>query len=149
MKTPIALLSMLLVPALLLAAQDPAGAPAPTGEPETSELAEHMEHIEVLVGKLRRSLRKPEQKADSLGHVAEMQAATLASKGLVPAMATRLPEAERPAFVTAYRIDMVAMLSALLELELALLEDRHEEANAIFKRVRAMEDSGHERFTAE
>jgi hypothetical protein len=116
-------------------------------EHETSVLEDHMETIEGAVKVLRRSLRDPANRADSLELVAEIQAATVVCKSLVPPMAETVPEAERAAFVTEYRLMLVDFLGHQLALERALLADDAEAVQAAFKLVRDMEDTGHERFT--
>ncbi len=98
---------------------------------------------------LRRSLRDPEKDAASLEIVLEMQAASQLAKVEVPLAAAQVPEAERAAFVSEYRQEMVVMQQLLLELELALLRGDAENAQTIYKRLKAVEEEGHEAFTVE
>lgn len=116
-------------------------------EEEHSELEEHMELIEGAVKSLRRSLRDPEKREQSLELISQLQAATVTSKALIPRMVESLPEAERAAFLTGYREMMVDFLDHQLDLERALLAGDVEAAKAAFKPVHDMEDEGHERFT--
>jgi len=116
-------------------------------EHEISVLEDHMETIEGAVKVLRRSLRDPANRADSLELVAEIQAATVVCKSLVPPMAETVPADERAAFITEYRLMLVDFLGYQLDLERALLAGDEEAAKAAFKQVREMEDTGHERFT--
>ena len=116
---------------------------------EHSELEEHMERIEGAVKSLRRSLRDPANLEQSLALVTDIQAATIAAKGLTPHMAESVPEAERAAFVGAYRGMMLDFLDHQIVLERALLAGDEEAVTAAFKEVRDMEDTGHERFTKE
>ena len=116
-------------------------------EHEVSLLEDQMETIEGAIKVLRRSLRDPANRADSLELVAEIQAATVVCKSLVPPLVETLPEGERAAFVTEYRLMLVDFLGLQLELERALLAGDAEATKAAFKQVREMEDTGHERFT--
>lgn len=121
----------------------------PESEAEHSELEEQMEHIEGALKSLRRSMRNEEALAQSLEHVSTIQAATITSKALLPPMVESLPEAERAAFVTAYRQEMLDFLGYQIELERALLAGDAEAAKDAFKLVHDMEDKGHERFTVD
>ena len=49
----------------------------------------------------------------------------------------------------AFRAEMIALMRGLLELEEALLADDNEAAQAALRKVREMEDPGHERFTSD
>jgi hypothetical protein len=148
----------LLVGAALLAAVPfglNAAAPAAAAEAEKkktaasdTELAKQMEIIDEGMKKLRRSLRQPEQNAESLEMIGKMQAATVASKGMVPVMAKGINnEAERAKFVAAYRKDMAAMLAEIAQLEIALLDGDNKKAQELHKSLSDREDSGHEKFT--
>ena len=116
---------------------------------DEGEMHERMETIEEELGKLRRSLRSEEKLGESLATLAAMQEATLACKGLVPELVEGLPEGDQPAMKTAYRRMMVDFLTYQLELEAALLDGDADAVKAAFKKVRNMEDEGHERFTEE
>jgi hypothetical protein len=117
-------------------------------EPET-ELAGHMERIEDTVKVLRKNLKDDAGRPAALAALAEIEALSLQCKQLTPAMAAKLPEAERAAFVTAYRRSMVDFLTCQLELEAALLDGDAGRTKAAFDRFREMEDSAHERFAPE
>ncbi len=119
------------------------------GREHESELARQMELLEDQLKPLRKLLRADGSSVEALSSLVEIQRLTLGCKQLVPAAATRLPEAERAAFVTAYRRTMVDFLMRQLELEAALLDGDAAAAQAAFERLRAMEDSSHERFAPE
>ncbi len=127
-------------------AQDPEAQDPEEHEPET-ELARHMEIVEEGLRNLRRSVRDPEKNADSLVTVIACERAIMACKGEVPSMAAKVPEAERDAFVTAFRVGMVEMLENFLVLEKAILEERNDELRDIYKTLKGLEDPAHERFT--
>ena len=129
-----------LAPSTLASAQD-------EQDPAETELAKEMLEVKDAMRRLRRSIRKPDQRADSLASVRICQAALLKAKAMAPAMAESLPEADRAAFVRDYQIDMVRALEAFLALELALLEERDDEARELYKKAAGTEDPAHERFT--
>jgi hypothetical protein len=116
---------------------------------DESVLEANMELVEDGMKALRRSVRSPEGWPASLATVAELQQAILTCKTEVPIMAASRPEAERPAFVAAYRKEMATMLRTMTELEIALLDGDEEAIQALYKTIRAMEDDGHDRFTEE
>ena len=115
---------------------------------DETPLAASMHTVEDSLRLLRRSLRDPEQTAASLATVSDCQLALLRCKVEVPAMAASVPEGERAAFVRDYRLGMVELVEAFLELERALLEgEGPDELKAIYTRIKEMEDPAHERFT--
>ena len=118
-------------------------------EHEEDELHEHMELIEDATKRLRRSMRDPEQSAQTLELIAGMQRDTLICKSQLPPMIESLPEGERAAITTAFRRMMVDFLAAQLELEAAVLDGDAEKAKTAFAKVRDYEDTGHDRFTEE
>ncbi|MEE8468919.1 MAG: hypothetical protein V3T22_10700 [Planctomycetota bacterium] len=115
-------------------------------EPET-ELARQMEIVKDGLRSLRRSVRDPAKKADSLAAVIACERAIVAAKSEVPSMAAQVPEAEREAFVTAFRLEMLGLLENFLVLEKALLEGRNDELRDLYKVLKGLEDPAHERFT--
>lgn len=119
------------------------------GRREHSELEEHMETIEHGLKSIRRTLKDETAWQAALETLDEVQRTTLLSKSLVPAAAAQQPEAERAAFVRAYRQQMIEFLKHQLELESALLEGNPEAIQAAFNTVREMEDPSHERFAPE
>ena len=119
----------------------------PTQDPDL--LADTMLELQSALKKLRRSVRKQEQESDSLAHLQVIQRTALITKDLVPAMTADVPEADRAAFVKAYRREMLVLLQKCIACEIAVLDGDTDAANALYKEIAAMEDSGHERFTAD
>jgi hypothetical protein len=134
---------LLLLPAAAL--QDPA--PVGEQEHEATALEHHMEDIEAALKTLRRSVRDAEKAPESLRLLHELQTAILAAKLEAPIKAETLSEDERAAFVAAFREQMVGMLSATCELEVAILHGDVELSRQLHKAIADMEDPGHERFT--
>ena len=123
--------------------------PAPQDdEHDETPMAEAMHRVEDALKELRRSVRDPEATAASLASVIVAQEASLTCKTLAPAMAAKVPEAERAAFLLAYRLEMIRFERALLDLEQALLEGKDVETlREMYKGLKEMEDPAHERFT--
>ncbi len=137
-------LVLLSLPLLAAMNQDPA-----PHDPDETPLMLQMQELKAGMKGLRRSVRDPEKYGEALETVLTMQASAQLAKLEIPVMAAGLPEAERPAFNLAYRQDMVVMQQLLLELELALLRGDSENAQAIYKRLKTLEEEGHEHFTVE
>src|SRR5206468_10986382 len=60
-----------------------------------SELNNHMEDIDEMMKKLRRTIRKPESNEESLKLLTEIEQKMVVSKALIPTRAEKVPEAER------------------------------------------------------
>ena len=111
-----------------------------------TELQKHMEVIEASMKKLRRSLPKSDQNAESLKQVAEIQKAAKACVDLAPAMAAGMPAAEKDKFVAAYKKDMEAFIGEVGKLEQAVKDGKNEQAVEIHKKLKELEDTGHEKY---
>ena len=106
-----------------------------------------MEIIEESMKKLRRTLRKPDTNADSLVLIEKLEKACIASKDLVPAMASKIPEAERAKWVESYKKDMDAFIKTLGEMKTAVKEGKNDKAQEVYKTLKTQEDKGHEKYT--
>ncbi|RMH01473.1 MAG: hypothetical protein D6702_11205 [Planctomycetota bacterium] len=137
-------LLLLALPLLAAGGQDPSG-----HEEEETPLARQMHVMEEGLKFLRRSIRDPERNQESLAALLRVQAAAQAAKTEAPRMAAGLAEAERPAFVLAYRRGIIGVQRAFLDLEEALLTGDNDHAREVFARIRDLAESGHERFTEE
>jgi len=148
------ILSALLVPLLgvlallALSLRSPeAGSAATVDE---GPLAEAMEAIEDELRALREGMKKgAEGTPDCLRAVAALQVAAGEAKVAVPPMAEEKEGAERADFLREFRRSLIGMQRKLLDLEERLLDGKLEEAQALYKEVRRMEDSGHERFAGD
>jgi len=112
-------------------------------------LAQQMERIDDAMHKLKRGVRDATQKDACLTEVVNAQQACLAAKLLTPKMTATLPEAERADFVRDFRKGVAALLVEFTNLEMALLDGDADKSVAIYKKLEAMEDEGHNRFTNE
>lgn len=114
---------------------------------EDTKLAESMEHMEDALRVLRKSLRSEDQTPTSLEQILVLQQAVSAAKVESPLMAESQPAEKRPAFVLSFRKEMIGMSRMLLDLEELVLDEKLEEAGELLKKIRKLEDGGHERFT--
>ena len=140
-RTPAAVLTALLVALSLLAAP----APVSADEKET-ELSKKMEEVETGLKKLRRTLRKTEENAESLKTIAQVKGLMEECKKLTPAMASSLPEAERAKFVESYKKDMDAVIADMGKMEKAVKDGKNDEAQNILKKLSEKEEAGHEKY---
>ena len=116
---------------------------------EDTELQKQMEVIEAGMKKLRKSLRSADDNAESLKTIADIKKAAVASKDQVPAMASTLPEAERAKFVAAYKKDMEAFIAEVDKMEASVKAGKNDEAAEVHKKLKELEDAGHEKYTKE
>lgn len=146
-RSVLAALSVALPLPLLASFALPLTAPAAAYAADESPIAEQMEIISAGMKQLRRALREEGQQEQCLTILAEIEKAALYAKVLTPPMAESLPEGDRPKFVADFRKTMVELITKMLALETALIDGETEAITAAFQALRAMEDSGHERFT--
>ncbi|MGF1484158.1 MAG: hypothetical protein ACFBZ8_07335 [Opitutales bacterium] len=111
-------------------------------------LHDKMEAMQDPYRTLGRSLRRPDSAdlAALLEAVHQLQLLTVETKVMVPKKVETVAEAERAAFVLAYRQKQIATLMTLLELEQALLEGDVEQAAEIYSAVRTHRSEGHAQF---
>jgi hypothetical protein len=111
-----------------------------------SELANNMSDIDDTMKKLRRSIRKPEADAQSLQLIADLQRQMLTCKTMIPSKTAKIPEADRPKFIAAYRKEMAGVMINFCELEQAILDGDHPKAIDIYKSITEREDKAHDQF---
>jgi soluble cytochrome b562 len=116
---------------------------------EDTELAKHMEVIEKGMKKLKKSLKESKENDASAATIAEVKKAATGCVDLIPVMAKKVPEAERPKFIENYKKDMTAFIAKVDALAAAVKAGKNEEALAIHKALGEMEDKGHEKYTSE
>ena len=112
-----------------------------------TELAKQMEAVDSGMKKLRRSLRKAESNAESLKTIETVHKALVKSKDLVPAMAAKVPEAERAKWVEAYKKDMDKTIKTMDELRAAVKDGKNDKAQEIYQTLKKQEDDGHKKYT--
>ena|SRR5688572_25192533 len=112
-----------------------------------TELAKQMEVVDSGMKKLRRSLRKAESNEESLKTIEAVHKALVKSKDLVPAMAAKVPEAERAKWVEAYKKDMDKTIKTMDELRVAVKDGKNDKAQEIYQTLKKQEDDGHKKYT--
>ncbi|HVS17980.1 MAG TPA: cytochrome b562 [Planctomycetota bacterium] len=114
---------------------------------EESPLGQAMEHMNAGLRKANRALEGGDTAA-ALEGLAEFQTHVISAKAETPPKAATVPEAERAAFVAAYRATLIDVLRISCDVEQALVEGRLDDARVMFaEKLRPMEKTGHERFT--
>jgi soluble cytochrome b562 len=112
-----------------------------------TELAKQMEVIDEGMKKLRRTLRKAESNKESLEWIEKIEKAATKSKDLSPAMAAKIPEAERAKWVENYKKDMDAFIKSVGEMKAAVKDGKNDKAQEVYKALKEQEDKGHEKYT--
>ncbi len=114
---------------------------------EESALHEGMKQLKRSIRTLRKSLKDEGRNEESLLAIVEAQRGVSLCKTEVPPFTKKQPEAERAAFVLAYRSKLIQVERALLDLEEAMLAGDNEKSQGLLKIVKKMEGPGHDRFT--
>lgn len=114
-------------------------------KPQTP-LGKAMEEMDNGLKKLRRTLRSKESNAQSLETIAKVEAAVLASKGMVPSRATTMPSDQQPAYLTEYRKRMAGVMASLCSMETAVLDGDNAKAQEVYKQLKQQEEDGHDQF---
>jgi flagellar biosynthesis component FlhA len=148
-RTAVCLLTacMLAMPSAMLLTRPAAAHAAPEEKKvKKSELNNHMEDIDDMMKKLRRSIRKPENNEESLKTIADIEQLMVTCKSLTPTKAEKVPEAERAKFVTAYRKQMANVLGIFCQMEAALCDGDNKKAQELYKTITTEEDKDHDQF---
>jgi soluble cytochrome b562 len=112
-----------------------------------AKLHDLMEESEKLLRVLRINLRDAGKNDQSLEMVVALQKHMLAAKDETPKRVAAIEDAdERTKELKAYRVAMANLMQDLCKLEIALLEDRNEDAMASLKQVIGHRFKGHTRF---
>jgi hypothetical protein len=116
---------------------------------DDSPLLQEMDVIESQLKLLRRNLKKPEENANSLKAIQEMQRAAVACKAMSFPMAEAAEGEAKAEILKGYKLEMIGMIETILSMERALLNDDNDKARELYKTIKGFEDSGHEKFTDE
>jgi hypothetical protein len=93
------------------------------------------------------SLQDPAADAQVLAAVGEMQVLLLAAKRHDPSNLNEVPRADRKAHTAAFRADIAKTLIETLNLEIAVLEGRRDEAMGyVMGSLKDMRDAGHDKY---
>jgi hypothetical protein len=111
-----------------------------------TELNSEMEDIDEAMKKLKRTLRKADQNAESLKLIAEVEQKMILGKSMTPLKTEKIPEADRAKFVAAYRKEMAGTIIDLLQMEQAVLDGDNSKAVEIWKSINDRSDKAHDQF---
>lgn len=118
----------------------------PSAIAEDSEMETHMKAINKGTRSLRKMLGDVEQKEAALLLLAELEGHALAVKGLVPQRRAKVPEDDQAEFMLGFQSGIIALISGMLEIELAVLEERSDDAGASLKSLLKLKNPSHKQF---
>ena len=121
------------IPAIL--AQQPASRPFP-----------FMTEMEQIFRELRVQLSDPKQNASSLELVGRLRQNSVGAREALPPMIAKLPPAQQPAKLAAYKQQMSRLISQEDELQKALRAGQNPKAVEIFKAIEITRQEGHDQF---
>jgi hypothetical protein len=124
---------MILTPVLW--AQQPAPRPFP-----------FMTEMEQIFRELRVQISDPNQNASSLEMVGRLKENSVAARGTMPPMIAKLPSAQQPAKLAAYKQQMSKLIGQEDELQKALRAGQNARAADILKAIIATRQEGHAQF---
>jgi ABC-type transporter MlaC component len=113
---------------------------------ESTPLEDAMTALNKALKTVKAQVEDVSKNAESLKLVAEVEKQALIAKGFEPAKTKSLPAAERAKFVAAYRVRMTELMTEVLKLEKALLENKNDAAAASVKMLYEMKTDAHKIF---
>lgn len=114
-------------------------------EPET-ELGNAMDKMNGAWRKLKKQVADPASNASSLELVATISAAAEKALTFTPARAADVPAADRAKFIADYQAQMKAFIAEIAKLGAALKANDNAGADAIVKKMGALQKEGHKDF---
>lgn len=115
-------------------------------EKSNPELHDEMEKLQQAMRTLRRSLRDKEQMPAALTATVEAQLAAHRCKALTPIKIDELAEDKKSRAKVEYRLQMIEVCRQLLELEAKLVAGDLAGAGEVYKKLKPLERSGHDKF---
>jgi len=97
--------------------------------------------------KLKTQITDSSKNESSLQLIREMEKHFLAAKGMEPARAKK--EANKAKFVVDYQKAMIGLMSEMLKMEAAVVDNKNDEAGGILKNLGKIKSDGHEKFQEE
>ncbi len=122
-----------------------------SAQPEARlSLHDEMESMNDALRTVARNHNDESMRQDVLAAITTLQEHTLASKSLVPDRIEKMPESERAAAITDYRVRMAMVLGLTTELEVAYLDGEHDKVDDIIRnKLFQIRDAGHADFQEE
>jgi len=96
---------------------------------------------------LKTQITDASKNQSSLQLIQEMQKHFLAAKGMEPARAKK--ESDKAKFLTDYHKAMINLMSEMLKLETAVVDNKNDDAAAILKGLTKIKSDGHDKFQEE
>lgn len=113
---------------------------------EHGELHDSMEVLQQGMRRMRKMLSKPEQKADAIKLVREMQGAALTGFHHIPKPEKELEADALFAFEVDFRKRMLTVCSTLIEIEVALQKEDGDAAKTLYRTLGAQKKEGHQTY---
>jgi soluble cytochrome b562 len=105
-----------------------------------------MTEMEQIFRELRVQVSDPKQNASSLEMVGRLRQNSVGARATIPPMIAKLPQAQQPAKLAAYKQQMTKLISQEDELQKALSAGQNSRAVEIFKTIEATRKTGHDQF---
>jgi hypothetical protein len=112
-----------------------------------SPLEDEMNAANDALKKLKPQITDSSKNQASLQLIQEMQKHFLAAKGMEPARAKK--ETDKAKFLMEYHKAMINLMSEMLKLESAVVDNKNDEAAGILKNLAKIKTDGHEKFQEE
>ncbi len=112
-------------------------------------LSQNMKAVNKAYRVLRSSLKKPARDAESLEKLHEITVRVLAAKIEKPHMLPKVPEADRQQFLIDFRKVLIALIKLTLDIEVAVLEGRRDDARNLLKDLNRMKSPAHKKYRIE
>jgi hypothetical protein len=116
---------------------------------DDSPIVKHMERVASNYKKLRRQARRMKFDDTSVKMVAQMQIHVIGAMHENFEVAEKLSGKEKKLMILNFRKDMSKLVKKLLDLEIALLEDRKADAKRMIGELAKHKSDGHEKYTEE
>ncbi|HZL35089.1 MAG TPA: cytochrome b562 [Tepidisphaeraceae bacterium] len=138
--------SLLLIAAFLAAPLCFTGGVRAEEKKKKTELNKKMEVMDEGMKKLKRTLRRPADDAQSLKVIAQVIEAATAARDMVPAKAASMPQADRKKFIDEYQKGMTQLIATMGQMKDAVTAGDNKKAMALHKSLKTQEEDGHDKF---
>ncbi len=109
-------------------------------------LAKAMDELGDAVKALKKTVKDPAKKEESIKLIDKAYQASVTSKIHLPNMMAKVPEADKQKTIDGYRKMMAQTIAELAKLEMQVLDGKTEEASETMKQLKVLEDEGHEKY---
>ena len=109
-------------------------------------LAKAMEELGDHYKALKKTVKDPSKKEESIKLIDKAYQACVTSKIHIPNMMAKVPEAEKAKTMDGYRRMMAVTIAEFAKLEQQIIDGKTEEAAETMKALKQLEDDGHEKY---